>query len=201
MRLVGRELTGRGFDVRYPEREEARHLTLTSGTGTRSALSVMDSGVTQWECPGPEDREPDSRQITDMVTGLLTGHSPDHEDPGQAYSGEDLTLKGIVGIELRARGLHVELDVYADNEFLDVDAQIVVTSPPAGTDAQIRVSDDGAVRWNRRYTSPEYASITWEPDYLVTLRHEKIALDVAQKIAQATLMPAPGHRDRNATRS
>jgi hypothetical protein len=200
MRLAGRELARRGLSVLYPEREEARHLTLTSDAGMRSALCVMDNGTVRWEWPGPEDRAPDPRQVTGVVTGLLTGHSPDYQDAGPAYSGEDLTLKGIVGLELRARGLDVALEVYADDEFLDVDARIAVTSPPAGTDAQVRVSDDGSIRWDRCYGVSEYAVVTWEPEYSVSLRCEAIARDVAGKVTQAMLRPVPDQADRNDAR-
>lgn len=202
MRLAGAELSGNGFAVLYPEREEegARSMILTTSAGMRSLLTVMDAGTVTWDCPPAEHRAPDPRHITDVVTGILTGDHADHGHSGPTYSGDDLTLKGIVGRELRARGFYVELDVYADDEFLDVEADIVVTSSPERTDAEIRVRDDGRIWWERRYAQLRWADMTFIPEYSVTGMEEEIARDVAGILARAMLTPVPARTRRQRSR-
>jgi hypothetical protein len=109
-------------------------------------------------------------------------------------------VKGVVGLELRARGFSVELDVYSDDEFLEVEASIVVAGTAADAHSEIRVSDDGNIKWNCCYLAPEYAVIAWEPEYSISLKHEIIARDVARKVAGAMSIPEPGRTSRRAAR-
>jgi len=83
---------------------------------------------------------------------------------GTGYDLPDITFKGIVGLELKARGLDVGLEVYEDEDYYAAVAEIVVTSPESEEIARVRVTDDGGVTWERDYW-PEAAVITWEPDY------------------------------------
>ena len=103
---------------------------------------------------------------------MLTGHagaSP-WRDPG----GRSLTFKGIVGLDLRARGLDVELAVYPEQDVLNVYAEIVITSPAdAGGGMQVWVSDNGHLTWKRDYQpgEPAVAAITETVTRAITRLH------------------------------
>jgi len=163
MRLVAGGLTMNGFDVRLPEREDGCRLTIGC-QGARCALSVSDWGYVEWECSPWASDEADPKQIADLATTLLTGRGGDYPRRGKGYERPGLTLKGIVGLELKARGLDVDLEVYEDEHYFDAQAEIVVTNPGTGGDAKVRVTDDGSVTWARDYWA-EAATIIWEPEY------------------------------------
>jgi hypothetical protein len=56
----------------------------------------------------------------------------------------------------------VELAVYADEDYFDAPAEIVVTSPGSGDDAKVCITDDGWLTWMRDYW-PESAAIASGP--------------------------------------
>jgi hypothetical protein len=163
MRLVADALTVSGFEVHRPEHHGGGRLTI-GGQGARCALSVSDGGGVAWECCLWPSGEADPKQLADVATTLLTGRSGDFPRRGDGYERPGMTLKGIVGLELKARGFDVDLEVYEDDDCFDALAEIVVTTPGAGTDAKVRVADDGSVTWERDYW-PEAATISWEPEY------------------------------------
>lgn len=67
-------------------------------------------------------------------------------------------------LELKARGLDVDLEVYEDQDYYAAVAEIVVTDPGSEEIARVRVADNGGVTWERDYW-PEAAVIAWESDY------------------------------------
>jgi hypothetical protein len=106
-RLVMDIMARSGFDVRRPEREEGR-MTIAC-PGARCSLPVSDQGCAVWEyCPWPPGRR-DRGLTADLATALLTGRPGPY--PRQARRHEDITLKGIVGLELKTRGPDVDLAV------------------------------------------------------------------------------------------
>ncbi len=163
MRLVAGGLAANGFDVRPPDYEDGCRMTIGC-QGARCAVSVSDWGDVEWECCPWASDEADPKQIADVATVLLTGRAQDNPRRGNGYGREGLTFKGIVGLELRARGFDVDLEVYEDEDYFDARAEIVVTNPGSGKDAAVHVADDGSVTWLRDYWA-EAATIIWEPEF------------------------------------
>ena len=88
----------------------------------------------------------------DLATVLLTGRSGPHPRLGSGHQRENVTFKGIVGLELKARGLDVELAVYCDETAFDAFAEIIATVPgPGSPGGQVCVADDGGLTWTRDY--------------------------------------------------
>jgi hypothetical protein len=84
-----------------------------------------------------------------VATALLTGRAGNFPRLGRGYGREGITLKGIVGLELKARGLDVDLAVYADEDYFEAHAEIVVTSPSSEERAKVFVTDQGCLTWTR----------------------------------------------------
>jgi hypothetical protein len=184
MRLVAGELTASGLDVRPPDCHGGCRLTIGC-PGARCSLSVSDCGDVEWECCPQAGGEADPKRLADVATTLLTGHTGEFPRQGQGYERPGITLKGIVGLELQARGFDVDLEVYEDGDYFDALADIVVTTPATAHEATVRVTDDGSVTWARDYW-PEAATITWEPEYRGWITDPaKVASAVAQTITQA----------------
>ena len=143
LRLVADGLAGAGLDVRPPADADGRlDIALP---GARCTLAVGEGGSAEWEYwPwSPDDADPDL--TADLATVLLTGRSGPQPRLASGHQRENVTFKGIVGLELKARGLDVELAVYRDETAFDTFAEIVVTVPgPGDVGGQVCVADDGA---------------------------------------------------------
>jgi hypothetical protein len=103
----------------------------------------------------------DPQLTADLATALLTGNAGHYPRPAGGYRREGITFRGIVGRELKARGLDVGLEVYADEDYFDAHAEIIVTNHGSQDDAQVRVTDEGCLTWTRDYC----AMIVFEPDF------------------------------------
>jgi hypothetical protein len=190
MRLVADGLTVNGFDVRPPEYEGGCGLIVIC-QGARCALSVGDWGDVEWECCPWASDEADPKRIADLATVLLSGQAGDQPWRGEGYDHPGITFKGIVGLELKARGLDVELQVYKDEDYFDAQAEIVVTNPGTDEDATVRVADDGSVTWARDYWA-EAATIVWEPEFCGWIADPaKIASAIVDTITQAMSQAGP----------
>lgn len=163
MRLVADGLTANGFDVRPPEYQDGCRLTIGC-LGARCALSVGDWRDVEWECCPWASDEADPKKLADLATTLLTGRAGDFPRQGKGYEHPGITLKGIVGLELKARGFDVDLEVYEDEDYFDARAEIVVTNPGTEEDAKVHVTDEGCITWARDCWA-EAATIIWEPEY------------------------------------
>jgi hypothetical protein len=184
MRLVGERLTRNGLDVRRPE-EPGRSPLSIAGQGMPCELSVNDSGYVQLECGPRTADEADPGQLADLAFTLLTSGAEDQPHHPREAERHGLTLKGIVGRELRDRGLAVALNVYADEIGLDTYTEIVVTSPDSTQDAEVRVTDDGGLTWLRDYWA-EAAAITLEPTFSWSIPDPaKLADDIAATVTLA----------------
>jgi hypothetical protein len=149
LRLVADGLAGAGLDVRAPGGGEGR--LAIAWPGARCTLAVGD-GSAEWEhCPwSPDDADPDL--AADLATVLLTGQAGPQPRLGSGHQRENVTFKGIVGLELKARGLEVELAVYCDETAFDTFAEIIATVPGQGDGGgQVCVTDDGGLTWTRDY--------------------------------------------------
>lgn len=163
MRLVADGLTANGFEVRPPECEGGCRLTIGCH-GARCTVAVTDWADVEWEwCPWASG-EAEPKQVADLATVLLTGRVQDYPRRETGHGRETITFKGIVGLELRARGFDVDLEVCRDEDCFDASAEIVVTSPDTGDEATVHVSDDGNVTWTRDYWA-EAATVIWEPEF------------------------------------
>jgi S-adenosyl methyltransferase len=185
MCLVADGLTARGFGVRRPERDSGRRLVITGLAGMRCELAVHDSAYVEWECLPVAGGRTDPRLIADLATVLLTGKDQGRPRGGDGGERAGITLKGIVGRELAARGLNVMLDVYEDREFYSVTAEIVASDPGTEEEARVRVGDDGSVTWEWDYWG-EAAAITWEPEFSWDIADRaKTARVIAERVIRA----------------
>ncbi len=92
----------------------------------------------------------DPALVADLVAMLLTGRPGPFPRLRRGCEQETITFKGMVGRELAARGLDVELAVYADEGAFDSFAEIVATAPGAGN-SKFCVTDQGILTWVRDY--------------------------------------------------
>jgi hypothetical protein len=153
LHLVADGLTDAGLVVRDPGDGEGRlDIALP---GARCTLAVGDCGGAEWEyCPwSPEEADPDL--TADLATVLLTGRAGPQPRLGSGHQFENVTFKGLVGLELKARGLEVELAVYCDETAFDTFAEIIATVPGSGEDAQVCVTDEGGLTWTRDYLAED----------------------------------------------
>jgi len=153
MRQVAEGLARTGLDVRPYGDEGSSQIDIACRAG-HCTLWVSDSGTAEWEYWPVQDADPGL--AADLAAILLTGDA--QASPPRGPGRPHLTFKGIVGLDLRARGLDVELAVYPEEDVLNVVAEIVITSP-AGTGAgmQVWVTDDGHLTWKRDYQPGEPA--------------------------------------------
>jgi hypothetical protein len=190
MRLVADGLTGSGLRVRLPKWEHGRRLAI-SHRGARCDLAVNDCGYVEWDYSPRASGEADPKQTADLATTLLTGRAGDYPRLGKGYDLPDITFKGIVGLELKARGLDVDLEVYEDEDYYAAVAEIVVTNPESEEIARVRATDSGSVTWEHDYW-PEAAVITWEPDYSGWIADPgKVADAIVATIARAISLASP----------
>ncbi len=196
MELVATGLSAHGFDVRLPEWEDSYRLRV-SGPDVRYDLTVNDCGYVELDCSPRPPEDADPKQIADIVTALLTGPSEDYLRKGNGYGNRALTFKAIVASELKARGLSVDLDAYADEECYDAYAVIVVTSPETQHDTKATVSDQGELIWERDYW-PDAAGITWKPEYSGRIVNPQIvADDITETVSRAMALASACAGDGN----
>ncbi len=190
MMLVAGGLPAHGFEVRLPEREDGSRLRV-SGPDVRCELVVTDCGYVQWDCRPRVAGAAGAKQIADIVTALLTGQAGDQPRKGNGYGNPALPLKAVAALELKARGLAVNLGLCADEIYYEATTAIVVTDP-AQKYAKATVDDDGAVIWERDYW-PEAATIKMKPEYSWHITDPaKLAHDITETVCHA--MTLAGHR-------
>ena len=158
LRLVADGLTGAGLDVSPPADGEGR-LDI-AWPGARCTLAVGEGGSAEWEFwPGSAD-DADPNLTADLATALLTGQAGPQPRLGSGRQRENVTFKGIVGLELKARGLDVEMAVYCDETAFDTFAEIIATVPGQGEyGGQVCVTDEGGLTWTRDYWAEAAALI------------------------------------------
>jgi hypothetical protein len=151
LRLVADGLAGAGLDVRPPADADGCRLDI-AWPGARCSLAVGEGGVAEWEYWPWSADDADPGLTADLATVLLTGRSGPQPRLGSGHQRENVTFKGVVGLELKARGLDVELAVYCDETAFDTFAEIIATIPGQGDGGgQVCVADDGGLTWTRDY--------------------------------------------------
>lgn len=188
MRLVAGGLAAHGYTVRPPEDEGDRRLTIGCPEG-RCTVWVGDWGDVEWQwCPAGLA---DPRRIANVAAVLLTGRTQDQPGRGNGHTLDCVTVKGIVGLELKARGFAVSLKVHADEEHFDVWAEIVVTSRDSGNGGAVHVTDEGSVTWTRDHWA-EATAVARAPGYCRSYTDPaKLASAVVTTVTQAMSQAAP----------
>jgi hypothetical protein len=174
---------------------EGPQLVIVCGAG-QCVVSVSDWGLAEWEyCPGPDA---DPGLAADLSAALLTGHPGQHPCLARGYERGGITFKGIAGRELKARGLEVELAVYADEDYFDASAEIVVTSPGSEDDAKVYITDDGWLTWMRDYW-PESATAVPGPESCGGIADPaSVAASVTETITRAMSCLHPARQEEPA---
>jgi hypothetical protein len=191
MRLVADGLTARGFDVRLPEHEDERRISVERWGG-RCDLSLNDFGLVEWECVPWASKEPDPKLTADIATFLLRGKADDCPAQKNSHYSRGTSFMGIAGYELRARGFDVSLEIFEDNTMFEVWADLLVENQAAHPNAFVRISENGAISWEYDFYLPyEVAGITGS----VALENNRelsdsIVATVAGAIALSSGLPA-----------
>jgi len=189
--LVMAGMSQAGFDARPCEHEESERLAIACAAGS-CTLTVSDHGHAVWDYyPGsPGDADP--HLTADMATTLLTGRPGPHPRLSRRNRRGGISFRGLVGIELKARGLTVELAVYTDEDTFDAFAEIVATAPGAGDETMVCVTDDGCLTWTRSYW-PEAAAVPGsEPSDLMADPADVAAAIVVTVTRVLSCLPANG---------
>jgi hypothetical protein len=190
MRLVADGLAGCGLGIDMSESEGGSRLEITCAAGL-CTLSVSDWGYAEWDYCPEAGGHADPKLIADLATALLTGRAGECPRLGGGYEREEITFKGVVGLELKARGLDVDLDVYQDEDYFDVRAEIVAVSRAGDDDAKVCVTDDGCLTWMRDYWA-EAATIVREPDSCgPVIDPATVAASVVETITRAMSLVRP----------
>jgi hypothetical protein len=178
MATVADGLSSHGFRVALPDSPEGRELTITNVPGVPYwKLRVGDDGHAEWDYPAPENGEPDPGRIAGIVIAMLTGNAGPRERPGGARRSPALTLKGIVGLELRERGFSVLLNAVEDYVDFTVTAEIHVTRTGSDAVPAAYVNDNGDITWVNEY-GPHDGT-------------EAIARDIAETMTRAAVAASP----------
>jgi hypothetical protein len=148
--LIGQALRECGLTV---SREEAAGRCLEIEgipAAPVSSLLIADAVTVRWEyCPSDTD-ENDPKRTADIVTALLSDDDTPYERLGDGYSSKAMSLKGIAGRELEARGFSVKLEVYQDHLSFDAWADISVSSKKE-SGMRVLVDDSGCIIWDADY--------------------------------------------------
>src|SRR6266542_440786 len=146
MRAVAARLAAHGFDVRGPAWAEGRRLMVTNLAGATCDVTAEDDGPVTWEYARGASEGADPGMLAGLVMRLLTG---DNARRRSRVDRRDLTagLQSTVGRELKAKGLDVDLDIYADHASLEVIAEIVVTNPAQPERGRVRIGDELGLEW------------------------------------------------------
>ena len=150
-RLTAARLTEAGLTVTGPDPDDAdgRRFFISCPGGPYS-LTVSDDA--QAELQGDAD---DPHHAADIAAALLSPGPGAAARPAAAAREQSLTFKGIAGIDLKAKGFNVTLDIYTDNDYFEVSADIIVTSH-GGEPGTVHINDDGGLTWQRDLW-PEHA--------------------------------------------
>lgn len=152
MRMMAALLADRGVDICLPEREESRTLRVSNAGPGQCEIDVEDNTSVVWEYDLRDRAEPTG--ISGMVLGMLGADGARLQFDARAHVAS--TLKGMVGRDLRARGLKPVLEVYEDH---DAVVEVVVTNPARPERGLVRIADDGMLRWECDYEDlPEGAA-------------------------------------------
>jgi len=125
----------------------------------------------------------DPRHVASVAAALLSDAPSDARHP-DAVSGAAITFKGIVGMDLKAKGFEVALNVYTDDFYYDVSGDIAVTNPRASA-GTVYITDQGGLTWFRDLW-PDHAGTEREPQSRTVLPDPPaVAREIADTVARA----------------
>ena len=157
-RLTAARLTEAGITVTGPNPGDTHPYRLKIWCA-HSPYSLTVTDDAHAELKGEYD---DPHRAADIAAALLSPAPSDARHP-ETVSDEAITFKGIAGMDLKAKGFNVTLDIYADNEYFDVSADIAVTNP-SGEPGTVHITDDGGLTWFRDLW-PEHAEAAFDPEF------------------------------------
>lgn len=190
LHLVMTGMTQTGFDARPSEHGENERLAISCAAGA-STLTISDHGHTVWDYypRPPGDADPDL--TADMATTLLTGRPGPHPRLSRTDQRDGISFRGLVGLELKARGLDVELAVYTDEDHFDAFAEIVASVPGEDDETMVFVTDGGCVTWTRSYW-PETAAVPGLERSSPIADPASVAEDIVATVTRALSCLPPG---------
>ena len=148
--LVAATLTAAGLHVSGPDPDDPDADTLAIECPlARCLLTVNIMGTAELDWAPLTTAATDPHHVADLAAALLAG--PPHPRHPDAKTTSDITYKGIIGMDLRAAGYAVTLDIHADDYYYDVTADIKATNPRAPTAGTIYITDQGGLTWHRHY--------------------------------------------------
>ncbi len=190
MRAVAAKLAAHGFHVCGPDWEEGRRLRITNLPGTTCEVTVEDSGFVTWEYWRGASKGTDPDRLASLAMHLLIAGRAYPPRQGAATRNVNAGHQGIIGRELEANGLTVDLEVYADHVCFEVAAEIVVTNPAHPGRGRVRIGDEPGLTWECGYqegpSAPEAIA-----DTIITILAQDIEDGYVQRGEPA---PACGRR-------
>ena len=144
-RLTAARLASAGLKIAGPDPDDPAgyRLFIWRAEGPYS-LTVSDHAHAELQ----SDHD-NPHHAADVAAALLSAAPSDARHP-DAISDGGITFKGIAGMDLKAKGFNVALNVYTDDFYYDVSGEIAVTSPAADA-GTVYIADDGALTWFRDY--------------------------------------------------
>jgi hypothetical protein len=177
LHAVAGELTACGFVVTGLAGGDTCQCEITGIAGAYCEMDLMGTGALVWEyIPRAGALTPGEavRLVLALLgaTGPASGGMPAARYPGVAF-------KGAVGRALAACGMAARLVVvHLDHRNYEIDADVEVTNPAQPARGNVRVSDEGEIRWECAFATPADRAAGLAPR------------DIAQTIATALA----GHR-------
>ena len=181
--------------VRFPA-PPSRGRRARKKRGTRCTVTVDDAANAELNLHPWPGGAADPYWLADIAAALLTGEpGHGHRHPGTQL--RNLTLKGTAGMDLRQRGFDVTLNVYEDEHYYevaaDISAAVTATADEARQDAgTVFIGDDGILCWKRdrwrQHETGQEPSLTWPAD------SADVASAVAGAVAAAIRAARPAHR-------
>jgi hypothetical protein len=176
-RLTADFLAGAGVRVTGPDPGDGGRLAI-GHPDARYWLLVTDDAHAELQS---DDDDP--RHVADVAAALLSAIPSDARHP-DAISGGGITFKGIAGMDLKAKGFDVALNVYTDDFYYDVSGDIAVTNPRADA-GTVYINDQGGLTWFRDLW-PGHAGTEWEPQFRTWLPDPPaVAREIAATVARA----------------
>ena len=172
MRAVAGQLAAHGFGVSGPDRDEGRRLTITNLPGTTCEITVEDNGFVTWEYWRGASKGADPDRLAGLAMHLLTAGRGGLPRQGTGTRNVRTGLQAIIGRELEANGLTVDLEVYADHVSFEVAAEIVVTNPAHPGRGRVRIGDEPGLTWECGYQEDPSDTEAIADTIITTLAHD-----------------------------
>lgn len=157
-RLTADRIAEAGIPVSY---DKYGILLISPGPGAEDwTLAVGDEADAHLSCSPPATGVSDPHRIADIAAALLTGNPGTGEPDPAAPPVSAIGVKGVVGLDLRARGFRVELNTYVFDSTLELAADISATAPDADprdpdTAGVAYIADDGSIGYERSFWQPD----------------------------------------------